>query len=225
MLSLPFTFALLAGIATYAGGKLTMRFSDHRGAIFGLTAGLMIGLALLDLLPEAVEVGSPHYGAAGVLAVAATGLVAYFLLFRLSAGGNVGRLVLLSHGLIDGLGIGLAFQVSASTGLLVAVAILVHKVADGANMVGMTMALADARRAHAWLAVNALVPLLGLMLGKTVQIEPSQFALILALFAGGFLYIGVVELLPQSRVTRGWQSSAATLVGLAVMSGVAQFAR
>lgn len=222
--SLPFALALAASVSTYVGGMLTIRFARHRELIFGLTGGLVIGLALFDLLPEALETGKSLYGMPAIIAVSATGMGLYFLLSRLPAAGVIGRLTLLVHSFVDGLGIGLAFQVSASTGWLVAVAILAHKLADGANMVGITLVSADLRRAHTWLVANALVPLAGVMLGQLVGISAGHFALILALFAGGFLFIGVAELLPRSRTRSQWRSMVATIAGLMIMASVVHFA-
>ena len=118
------------------------------------------------------------------------------LLHRLPAAGSVGRITLLLHSLMDGLGIGLAFQVSSSAGWLVAAGVLAHDIADGANMVGMSMVDSDTRKARFWLLANAAAPLAGVMIGQAVLIDPADFALILALFAGGFLYIGAVAVLP-----------------------------
>ena len=58
----------------------------------------------------------------------------------------VGRVSLALHSLMDGLGIGFAFQVSQSTGWLVAAAVLAHDMADGANMIGIS---STACRPHA----------------------------------------------------------------------------
>ena len=221
---MPFALALTASMSTYVGGLLAIRFASHRALIFGLTGGLMIGLALFDLLPEALETGQSLYGMPTIIAVSAGGLGLYFLLSRLPAAGVIGRLTLLVHSFIDGLGIGLAFQVSSSTGWLVAAAILAHKLADGANMVGITLVSADLRRAHAWLVANALVPLAGVTLGQLVGISAGHFALILALFAGGFLFIGVAELLPRSRSRSQWGSMGASIIGLMIMACVVHFA-
>lgn len=125
---------------------------------------------------------------------------------------------------MDGLGIGLAFQVSASTGWLVAAAVLAHDMADGANMVSMSLAADEPRKAHHWLCVNAAAPLIGVAIGQAVRVDLASFALILAIFAGGFLYIGTAELLPRSQgPVAGWGSAFASVTGLVVMGCVVHF--
>lgn len=67
-----------------------------------------------------------------------------------------------------------------------------------------------------WLGANALAPLVGVVVGQTVPVQEGDFALLLALFAGGFLYIGAAELLPRSR-SGGLPSGLASACGLAFM--------
>lgn len=203
-----------------------MRFLRHRVLIFGLTSGLVIGLALLDLLPEALESGAGLHENGTIMGMLVVGVALYLLVHQLPAAGQIGRATLLLHSLMDGLGIGLAFQISSSTGWLVAAAVLAHDMADGANMVGLTAATDDFRKAHRWLLANAAAPLAGVFIGQAVRIDLDEFSLLLALLAGGFLYIGVAELLPRSRVgTSGLHSSMATIAGLALMVGVVSVAR
>lgn len=223
---LPLALGLAAGLSTYAGGLLAMRLLHRRDLIFGLTAGLVIGLALLDLLPEALADGAGPYDATTIVAVSVAGLALYLLLHRLPAAGGLGRITLLLHSLMDGLGIGFAFQVSNATGWLIAAAVLAHDMADGANMVGLTMVTNDRPKARLWLRANAVAPLVGVAIGQAVRIDRGQFALILALFAGGFLYIGACELLPRSRVANaGWSSALASVIGLGLMAFIVHVMR
>ncbi len=221
----PYLLGLAASLSTYTGGRIAMRFLRHRALIFGLTSGLVIGLALLDLLPEALESGAGLHGTGAIMGMLVAGVAVYLLVHQLPAAGQIGRATLIVHSLMDGLGIGLAFQISSSTGWLVAAAVLAHDMADGANMVGLTAATDNVRKAHRWLLANAAAPLAGVFIGQAVTIDLDEFSLLLALLAGGFLYIGVAELLPRSRVgTSGLRSSMATIAGLAIMACVVSVA-
>lgn len=96
--------------------------------------------------------------------------------------------------------------------------------ADGANMVSMSLAADEPRKAHYWLCVNAAAPLIGVAIGQAVRVDLASFALILAIFAGGFLYIGTAELLPRSQgPVAGWGSAFASVTGLVVMGCVVHF--
>jgi ZIP family zinc transporter len=153
------------------------------------------------------------------------GLGLYLLLHRLPSGGSVGRASLILHSLMDGIGIGLAFQLSASTGWLVAAAVLAHDLADGTNMVALSAVGGAPRGAQRWLAANAIAPVVGVAIGQTVRVDPAHFSLILAIFAGGFLYIGASELLPRSRdAAPGIRSGVASTVGIGLMAFVIHLA-
>ncbi|HEY8603635.1 ZIP family metal transporter [Tsuneonella suprasediminis] len=221
---LPYVLGLAASLSTWLGGFLALRFGRRRDLLFGLTGGMVIGLALLDLLPEALEHRGGLHQEAIFLALAA-GLAIYLIVHRLPFGGHAGRASLIVHSMMDGLGIGLAFQISAETGWLVAVAVLAHDMADGANMVGLSRLTASPAVTRRWLLANAIAPLAGVALGQAATIDPHQIALLLALFAGGFLYIGASELLPRSRVAgAGRGAGLASLLGIGLMAGVVQLA-
>jgi zinc transporter ZupT len=215
---LPYLLGLMAGLSTYAGGLIALRFLRRLDLLLGLSAGLVIGLALLDLLPQALNEAAGLHSTGTIMAALAAGLGLYLLLHRLPSGGGVGRGSLIVHSLMDGIGIGLAFQLSAPTGWLVAAAVLAHDLADGTNMVALSVAGDDARRARRWLAANAIAPIAGVAIGQAVHVDPAHFSLILAVFAGGFLYIGASELLPRSRdASPGMRSGLASALGLGLM--------
>ncbi|WP_295561510.1 ZIP family metal transporter [uncultured Sphingomonas sp.] len=215
----PYLLGVAAAGSTYAGGRLAMRLGRRQDLLFGLTGGMVVGLALLDLLPEAVEGGGS--ASEWVFGAVAIGMALYILLHRLPGGAMVGRVSLVLHSLMDGLGIGFAFQVSQSTGWLVAAAVLAHDMADGANMIGISSTACRPERAHRWLIANAAAPLAGVAIGQAIRIDAHHLSLLLALFAGGFLYIGASELLPRSRGgARGYGAGLASMAGIGVMACV-----
>lgn len=223
--SLPYLLGALAGGSTYLGGRLAMRFGRRRDILFGLTGGMVIGLALLDLLPEALEHGGAPGDGNAIFLTMAVGVALYLLLHRLPAGGSAGRISLIAHSMMDGLGIGLAFQLSDATGWLVAAAVLAHDMADGANMIGLSALSPHPRTTHRWLLINAAAPLAGVALGQMLRVDATQLGILLALFAGGFLYIGASELVPRSRIgAAGPASGLASLVGIGMMAGVVHLA-
>lgn len=200
---------LVTGLATLMGGALALRFRSALGVLFGFSSGAVIGVALLDLLPEALNLAGPLRPPLTVTAWVACGFAGYFLLDRCSAllfgnapdhSGHLGPASLTVHSLMDGLGIGLAFHVSSGTGLIVAVAVLAHDFLDGANTVALSLAggVSDSA-ARRWLSADALAPLAGIGAAQLVVVPNHLLALLLAAFAGCFLYIGASELLPRSR--------------------------
>jgi zinc transporter ZupT len=185
----------------------------------------VIGVALFDLLPEALTLGGKITSTPVVLGALGVGFCGYMILersLRAAAEGKSGHLgpaSLTLHSLLDGLGIGLAFQVAPAIGLVVAVAVLAHDVADGINTVTLSLSGGGGeRRARGWLIADAAAPLVGIGLTRLFSIGEGPLGLVIALFAGFFLYIGASELAPASHraLPRLW-TSLATLAGMAVI--------
>jgi ZIP family zinc transporter len=199
---------IATGISTLIGGSLALKFSKQIHLILGFSAGAVVGVALFDLLPEALTVGIPYHSISAITAIVATGFLAYMLLDRIiliftskegGHRGHVGAGSLTIHSFLDGLGIGLAFQLSVALGAVVAFAVLAHDFSDGINTVNMSLAgTGKPRIARFWLFADALAPLVGIGATFLFRVPEQQFSLVLALFAGFFLYIGASELLPES---------------------------
>jgi len=223
--------ALLTAAATMLGGWMALSLGAKRNLVLGFSAGAVIGVAFFDLLPEAQQLsGGLALSAAGV------GFVLYLLFDRLLARhdnceadmrrGFLGAASFSTHSLLDGLGIGLAFQAGHGAGVAVAAAVLAHDFADGLNTVNVVSRNGGSRR-HAlrWLTVDAFAPLAGAILSLFVTLAPEKLGVILGLFAGFFLYIGGADLLPESqRAGPRLPTAIATLLGALCLYGVARLA-
>ncbi|HVV15018.1 MAG TPA: ZIP family metal transporter [Candidatus Paceibacterota bacterium] len=226
--------AIAAFVSTMLGGLFALRLRDRLHLILGFSAGAIIGVAFFDLLPEALELGSASYEASTLLAVTALGFLVYLGLDRLiilhghgdhdeehhhAQRGIVGASSLSFHSFLDGIGIGLAFQVSPAVGIVVAAAVLTHDFSDGINTVNMIIKNGGARgRALKWLAVDALAPVVGILATLLFGVSDEHLGLLLALFAGFFLYIGASDLVPESHHKHPtlW-TTGMTVLGAAVL--------
>ena len=221
---------LATGAATYLGGALALRVKEKIRLILGFSAGAVIAVALFDLLPEAAQLsrGAPLLE---VVAFTGVGFAAYLLLDRTLKGlsrqgaGHLGPASLTTHSFLDGLGIGLAFHVSSGAGLVLALAVLAHDLSDGVNTVSLSLTTSSPRTARRWLTADAIAPILGIVAGQLAPIPGQMLALLLAAFAGVFLYIGASELAPESyqRHPRLW-TSISTALGMAVIYGAVRLA-
>ncbi len=199
---------IATGISTFIGGMLALKLSNKIHLILGFSAGAVIGVAFFDLLPEAIDIGQAFHSVRIMTAFVAVGFLAYMLLDRSililtskESGhrGHVGAGSLTIHSFLDGLGIGLAFQVSAALGAIVAIAVLVHDFSDGINTVNLSLTgTGKPRLAQLWLVADAIAPIIGISATFFFHVPEQFLSLILALFAGFFLYIGASELLPDS---------------------------
>jgi zinc transporter ZupT len=233
-----------ASLATYLGGRLAIRFRDRLHLVLGFSAGAVMGVALFDLLPEAIEAGGDKSQPAVVTGMIALGFVIYMFAERAFSAvprpgkteeegapgaqrGNLGGASLTLHSFLDGIGIGLAFQVSAALGGIMAIGVIAHDFSDGINTVNMVLTGGGKKEgAVRWLVADALAPLAGVACTFFVHVSAHAFGPILALFCGFFLYIGASELVPEShhRHPQLW-TSCATMAGLILIYVAVQFAK
>jgi zinc transporter ZupT len=203
--------AFAAFVTTFLGGLFALRFSDRLHLILGFSAGSVIGVAFFGLLPESIELASGGFSVATITSIVAIGFVAYLFLDRIitlhvhpdeSGHGPKGVLGVGSisiHSFLDGIAVGLAFQVSAAIGTIVAIAVLAHNFSDGINTVGLILRNGGTRQiAFRWLAVDAAAPVFGIFASLFFTLPDQALGMVLAVFCGFFLYIGASDLLPES---------------------------
>ncbi len=241
------SIAVGAFAATYLGGLFALRFRDKLHLVLGFSAGAVIGVAFFDLLPEALELGSAHHAVSLICSVIALGFVLFMILDRFfslhSHGekeeecgnehhhhshekGKLGAGSFSVHSLLDGVAIGLAFQVSAAVGAIVAVAVLTHDFSDGINTVSVILRHGGTRsQALRWLATDALAPVVGIVATLFFTVSEDSLSLILALFCGFFLYIGASDLLPESHHAHPtFWTTFMSVLGIAVLFGAIRLA-
>jgi ZIP family zinc transporter len=213
-------------LSTLAGGVVALRLARELGTAIALTGGVVVAVALFHVLPEAIEsVGDPHR--VGLLVGA--GFVFFFLAERAlvlhhrdepeqarahARVGALGAAGLSLHSFVDGLGIGLAFGLDTTTGLLVFLAVVSHDFADGLNTVSFVMRQSGERsRAIRWLAVDAVAPLVGAVVGAALTVDEEQLGSLLAVYAGFFLFMGATDLLPHAHEHPSGKRVLLTLAG------------
>jgi ZIP family zinc transporter len=210
--------ALSTFLSTAAGGLVALRHRDQLHLILGFTAGVLLGLVAFDLLPEVYELGGT--GTTLGLPTVSLPFVAGFLLLHViersvsvhhahegeygqhhhrPALGLASAAALATHSFLDGVGIGLAFQVNEALGFTVALAVIAHDFADGLNTVSLMLRHGNSqRRAKVMLAVDALAPVLGALSTLLWSVPDQVLGLYLAFFAGFLLYLATGDILPEA---------------------------
>lgn len=209
-------FAILSFVSTFLGGLFGLRYKDRLHLILGFTAGVLLGVVAFDIFPEIIDLvvrtNIPPFHSMIALVVG-------FLIFHIfekvllihhsqeetygkhkhPTVGMLSALALIGHSFLDGVGIGLAFQVSESVGLLVALAVIAHDFSDGLNTVSLVLIHKNTdRRAIYFLVLDAAAPLLGVLSTKLFTLPESLTPLYLGFFAGFLLYIGASDILPEA---------------------------
>jgi zinc transporter, ZIP family len=222
----------LTVVSTLAGGFVALRLHRDLHTLIALTGGIVVAVALFDVLPQSMEAVGDADQVAFLVGV---GFLAFFLAERVlvlhhrdepeqarahARVGVLGAAGLSAHSFLDGLGIGLAFGIDTATGLLVFLAVVSHDFADGLNTVSFILRQSGSRRqAIRWLAVDAAAPLLGAIVGAAMSISEKNLGYMLALYAGFFLYMGATDLLPEAH-----QHPSRARVGLTVLGFAAVLA-
>jgi len=227
----------LTVVATLIGGRIGLRFSDRLPTLLALTGGIVVAVALLDVLPEGLDAVSDTNLAT---ALVAAGFLGFFLTARIlvlhdrdeametlgsERVGVLGAAGLSAHSFMDGLGIGLAFGVDSATGLLVFLAVISHDFADGLNTVSYVLRRSGNRKAAVkWLTIDALAPLLGAIVGSQVSISDQDLGYALCVYCGIFLYIGAVDLLPEAHAQGSSLRVALTALGFLFVFAITRIA-
>ncbi|MGH2957007.1 MAG: ZIP family metal transporter [Solirubrobacterales bacterium] len=236
LIAIPLT--ALAVLTTLAGGALALRLAHSLPTAIALSGGVVVAVALFEVLPEAIELVPDEPST--VAALVGAGFLTFFLFERVLVlhhrdepsdarahhqVGALGALGLSAHSFVDGLAVGLAFGADAAAGVLVLVAVLSHDFADGLNTVSFVLSQSrDRRRAKRWLTIDAVAPLFGATVGALIQVSDATLGHLLAFYTGFFLYMGATDLLPEAHEHASWGRVGLTLLGFAAIFGVSLIA-
>ncbi len=209
---MPLLLLAVPVVSTLLGGLLAVHLRRYVSFLFAAGAGLLLGAAFLDLLPEAIDLGR----AAGLRSASVLGLtlLAFLLFFSIDEAlhgwehsrlhGRFGAALLISHSFRDGLAIGAAYAASHVVGYAVALGIAAHDFGDGMNTVLLTTKGRSPTRAdYGFLLADAAAPFLGGLLTVWWTLSPRASVVLLVLAAGFFLQMATGDFLPQLRGAAG----------------------
>jgi len=231
------TFATF--ISVIIGGVFSLKNKHRLHLVMGFAAGILLGVVAFDILPEIVEMlhetgGNPMYPMVA--------LVVGFLLFHVLEKsmllhhshedayadhkhphvGVFSVLAIAGHSFMDGIGIGLGFQVSPAVGALLAVAVISHNFTDGMNTITLMLAHRnEQKKAIKYLIVVALAPVLGILSTLFFSVPTGFLILYLGFFAGFLLYIGASDILPEAHSKHSsWKTMALTVLGAVLIFAI-----
>jgi len=221
-------YALVAALGNVAGGFAVTRRAARELALIehfvAFGAGFMLAVALVELLPEAfARSGSaaPGLVLAGYLAVHLTQhtLTPHFHFGEEThavnrVAGTSALIGLLLHTFFDGVAIASAFLVRPALGVMVFIAIFLHKLPEGVTV--SSLMLAGGRSAGQ--AITAAAMLGGATLVGVVCTDQLSFLVHhgLALSAGVTIYVAASNLVPEFQGKRGWKVPGAFFAGAGV---------
>lgn len=233
---LPVRIALAAilGLVAAAGNLLGGYFVVYREwprrylqYFLALGAGYMLSVALVEVVPESVRLS----GANALLFVLGGFFLVHLFEHTLSPHfhfgeethteemhGHARRTILLGlaiHTFFDGVAIAAGFLISTWLGVLIFVAVFLHKLPEGFTVASVVMASglskASAVRAAGLLGAATLA---GVLLTSQLQ---AQLKYALPLSGGVTLYVAATDLLPEVNKEPNWRLALLVFVGVATM--------
>lgn len=221
---------LVDGAVAFVGGLLPDRWLvRYRPLLLGFAAGALLAAALLDLVPDALRAGGPavlSWLLGGMLGLAALEWLVGARDHHEHGKTPVAYALLASdafHNLGDGIAIAAAFTSSVHLGVITSLAVILHEVpAEVADYAVLRASHMTKRRALLALGVVQLTALVGAYVTLLGASLVHRQGIVLALAAGTFVYIALVELMPDVLRKAPSRERFAAIAGLAI--GVAAIA-
>ena len=211
MLKLSLLLGTIAALADIAGGLVLVRargVERYLRYFVALGAGFLMATAVIEMAPESLKL-SPRLGPILIMA----GYCVVHLLehtinahFRFGEETHHGEFVsrhtgnsvmagLSVHALFDGVAIGSGFVVSNWLGMLIFLAILLHKAPEGFTMASVRLASGRSRRSALYSAVAlAVATICGVLV---IELVPQLLPYGLPVSAGVALYVAATDLVPE----------------------------
>ncbi len=235
----------LAGAATAVGGVLSFAIKKENLATLavglGLSAGVMIYVSFMELLPQAQNVLQmyPHGGwlSTGLFfgGIFVAGAVDYFLpshhvemrtlnpADKLKRLGLFTALALTIHNFPEGLATFMAALDSPALGGSVALAVALHNIPEGiAVALPIFHATGNRRKAFLYSVLSGLAEPVGALVGFLVLrqfLHENIFGILFAVIAGIMVYIALDELIPTAHeYGEGHHVIGGAVAGMAVMA-------
>ncbi|MFX1521041.1 MAG: ZIP family metal transporter [Promethearchaeota archaeon] len=237
-------FGSIAGTATLTGVFLLTKKEDwarkNSHFINSFAAGVILALALFHLMPEALELNE------FALVYVFIGFIVFYLLesvLILHSGAEIHYMdkahigiaeslsekrtkgiVVISglgfHSLIDGIIIGVGFEVSTSIGLLTSLGVILHEFPEGITSVSILLdAGMDKLAALRYSIIVAVATPIGSIGSLIFVLGVSEVIIgaLLAIAAGTFLYVSASDLIPETHERDNKKHAVILLGGVAFL--------
>ncbi len=238
----PVLLAIATFFSTALGGLFSIRHKDRLHLVMGFTAGVLLGVVAFDIFPEIIEQVSGHsFNPVDAMIALVVGFLLFHILEKVIVihhahedayadhkhpqVGILSALALAGHSFMDGVGIGLGFQVSKEVGLVVAIAVIAHDFTDGMNTVTLMLTNKNSVKKARWfLLLDAVTPIIGALSTLFFHVSSHFLILYLGFFAGFLLYIGASDILPEAHSKHSsWKTIALTVFGTVLIFIITRF--
>lgn len=196
--------------------------------LIAVAAGTLLGVAFLDLIPEAIERGGEN-----VFLYVLSGIMAFFVLERFifwhhchDGKCDVHAFSYLNlvgdgiHNLLDGMVIAAAYFVSIPLGVTTTIAIALHEIPQEVGDFAILIYGGFSRKkALFYNFLSALAAFGGVAIAYLFSTAAGFFTFVLAFAAGGFIYIASADIMPELQKEMEFRKSLLQL--LCLIGGIA----
>lgn len=243
LLAAPLSALIALGLAL-AMLKAKVWTHDRSHLFLSFAAGTLLTVAFTDLLPEAVEAFEESLGGHAIdtaMLWVLGGFLAFFSIEKLifwyhcheekcEVHRSASMIIIgdTLHNFLDGIAIAAGFLVSVPVGIATTVAVFFHEIPQEVADFSVLLSRMRTRVAVAVNSISALASIAGALVAYffATHIEGALPAL-LAITAGGFIYIPAADLIPEihkeTRRSQMVRQFAAFLIGCASILAVARF--
>jgi ZIP family zinc transporter/zinc and cadmium transporter len=214
-------YSTIAGLSTMLGIALVIMGEEwvlqYSHYVNSFAAGLLLGVAFFHLFPESLELSG------NALLFIFLGFLIFYLLETVMvlhsgseihfSGKNNPRhakgMVMFSglffHSLIDGVIIGVGFEIDPKLGLLTSLGIISHELPEGVTTFSLLVTSIPRKTALKMAVAVALATPLGAILSLAFigGLSEATVGSLLAMTGGSFLYIAASDLIPETHEKRG----------------------
>lgn len=234
---LALALGVAAGLANVFGGLVLIARNWERGYLryfVALGAGFMLGVTLLEMLPESYRLdgaGAPFLLLLGYLLVH---LVEHALVPHFHFGeethqdefsrGHLPTSVMAGlgiHTFFDGVAIGSGFLINAWLGWMIFIAIFLHKIPVGFTMASVVLAAGRGNRAA--IASTAVIGGASVLGVAVMLLFPVGLPQALPLAAGVTLYVATSDLVPEVNREPGIRMGLCVFLGVAILASLQWF--
>jgi ZIP family zinc transporter/zinc and cadmium transporter len=234
LLKLSLILGTIAALADVAGGLVLVRargVERYLRYFVALGAGFLMATALIEMTPESLrlwnQAGRPQLGPILIMGgYCVVHLLEHTINSHFHFGeethhgefvskhtGNSVMAGLSVHALFDGVAIGSGFVINSTLGLLIFLAILLHKAPEGFTMASVMLASGRSRTMAFYSAVAlAAATLVGVLL---IELIPSWLPYGLPISAGVALYVAATDLVPEVNREPGIHMALVFFAGVA----------
>jgi zinc transporter ZupT len=208
---------VIAFVATLSAGLFVKKLKNHIGIVCAFSAGFFVSISLFDLLPEILAIAAEAQISLYKLLI--LGIIGFSFLFALNRSfsklhlkkhtmtkniflpriGLLSTLEFCSHAFLEGIAIGVGFQLQFGLGLFIAVAVVFHDFCDGISTLALMLNSGNSLKSSInMLFIDAIAPVLGAVVTLLFTIQNYFLVFILSFLLGSFSYLGCGTLLPDA---------------------------